>query len=425
MDTILNYIKTNKPKMIFLGILVLTFFILLSADHTIVIEQEATSNQQIASEQKSSDITAEETKIEKSDVHVFIHPQCGHCHKELAWFKDINIEKKFPHINLVIHDITTPGKGDLMQFYGKSFGIESRYLGTPLLVYGDQYVMGFGSAKTTGQDILKLLDPNKDDKTAPSSVSFKGEKEELKESITLPIFGEVSLVKTSIPLLAIILGTVDGFNPCAMWVLVFLISIIAELNDRRKIYTLIGTFLMASGILYFLFMTAWLNLFLFVGYVKAITLAIGLSALYFGFTSIYDYIKSGGQAECHVDFQSQSKTKSKIKTLVSAPLTIATFSGIVLLAFAVNSIEFVCSSALPAIFTQVLTLADISMFSYYMYILLYVLFFMIDDLIIFMFAAFAIEKFAGDKYAGYCKVIGGVILIALGIFMTFFPNLLR
>jgi len=411
INTIINYAKNNKPKMLFLSILIATFFILLSANHTIDINKA-----------KSETITSQQTldNTEVKDVHVFFHPQCSHCHKEFDFFDKIKIEEKFPHINIIKHDITNSSKSNLMQFYGRSFGIDMRFLGTPLLVYGNDYVMGFGDESTTGKRIIELLSPKKENNAKTEAKTI-----EKQETVSLPIFGEVSLVETSIPLLAVILGAVDGFNPCAMWVLVFLISIIAELNDKRKIYTLIGTFLMASGILYFLFMTAWLNLFLFVGYVQTVTLAIGLSAIYFGVTSIYDYIKAGGQAECHVDFQSQSKTKNRIKELISSPLNIASFFGIVMLAFVVNSIEFVCSSALPAIFTQVLTLADISTFSYYMYILLYVLFFMIDDLIIFMFAAFAIEKFAGEKYAGYCKVIGGIILIALGVFMTFFPNLLR
>jgi len=115
-----------------------------------------------------------------------------------------------------------------------------------------------------------------------------------------------------------------------------------------------------------------------------------------------------------------------MKKVINAELTIFTVGSIIALAFAVNSIEFVCSAALPAVFTQVLSLAEISVFEYYAYILLYVIFFMLDDLIIFSLAAMALSKLTTtEKYVGISKILGGVILLLLGIMMLFFPDLLR
>jgi len=110
---------------------------------------------------------------------------------------------------------------------------------------------------------------------------------------------------------------------------------------------------------------------------------------------------------------------------VSSPITLGTIAGIVVLAFAVNSIEFVCSAAIPAVFTQVLSLASLTTFQYYGYILLYVFFFMLDDLIIFSTAAFALTSSLGDRYAKYTRPVGGTILIILGALLLFAPNLLR
>ena len=223
-----------------------------------------------------------------------------------------------------------------------------------------------------------------------------------------------------------VLGVIDGFNPCAMWVLVYLISLIIGMKDRSRIYILIGTFLFASGVLYFLFMTAWLNVFLVLGYIHALTVIIGLAAIYFGALNLEDFVRSGGQLVCAVgDLDSRQRTRMKIRHLVSSPLGLVSFAGIVGLAFAVNSIEFICSSAMPALFTHVLSVADISTLSYYLYILLYVLFFMLDDLIIFLAAAFAVDRFAGEKYAGFCKLAGGLLMIGLGILLAFYPQVLR
>ncbi len=354
-------------------------------------------------------ISGEATKT----AQVFFHPDCPHCHKEFEFLDTIKAD--YPDLQITRHNISDSAELQAMIAAADRLGADRAKLGTPFFVMGDDYMIGFTTPETSGKKLIALINGEQQAKD-----------NDFQKTIDLPVFGEVELLETSLPTLAVILGLVDGFNPCAMWVLVYLISIIAELRDRVKIWTIVGTFLAASGILYFLFMTAWLNVFLFVGYVHLLTLFIGLSAIYMGALSIYEYIKTRGHVTCDlVDFQEQKKTKGRIKELVSAPLTWASFGGIIILAFAINSIEFVCSAALPAIFTHVLTISDLSMFSYYMYILLYVFCFMLDDLIIFGFAAFAIEKFAGEKYASICKVLGGVILVGLGIFMTFFPNVLQ
>jgi len=102
---------------------------------------------------------------------------------------------------------------------------------------------------------------------------------------------------------------------------------------------------------------------------------------------------------------------------VSSPITLGTIAGIIALAFAVNSIEFVCSAAVPAIYTHVLSLASLTTFQYYGYILLYVFFFMLDDAIIFGSAAIAMTSSLGGRYAKYFRPVGATILIILGVLL--------
>ncbi|NTV23751.1 MAG: hypothetical protein HGA85_05250 [Nanoarchaeota archaeon] len=187
-----------------------------------------------------------------------------------------------------------------------------------------------------------------------------------------------------------------------------------------------GSFVLASGILYFLFMTAWLNIFLLIGYIRILTIIIGLVALGGGILSLKEYVTTKGELVCKVgDHKSHKKTMNKIKDIASKPITFGIIISIIGLAFVVNSVEFACSAAIPAVFTQVLAISNISVFQHYLYIALYTLFFMLDDLIIFGMAAFAISGGIGEKYAKYCKLIGGVIMAALGLIMLFAPQLLR
>jgi hypothetical protein len=165
-------------------------------------------------------------------------------------------------------------------------------------------------------------------------------------------------------------------------------------------------------------MTAWLNAFLLIGYVKAVTIVIGLVALGGGTLQLRGVIKTKGAVVCEVTGEeSRTKTMTKRQKSVSSPITFGILGGIIALAFAVNSVEFLCSAAIPAVFTKVLSLSNLSTFQYYAYILLYDVFFMLDDLIIFGTAAFALTSSLGDRYAKYSRPVGATILIILGVLL--------
>ena len=246
------------------------------------------------------------------------------------------------------------------------------------------------------------------------------------ESVSLPFLGEVRLAELSLPVLAVLLGLADGFNPCAMWALVYLLSLAASLRDRKKIWLLVGSFVLASGVLYFLFMTAWLKVFLLVGYLRPLTIAIGLGALLVGVYDLRSFSITRGGPVCGVGGSALKKrTMTSMDKLVAAPLSLFSILGVIALAFTVNTIEFACSAGLPAVFTHTLSLRQLSAPQYYGYILLYDFFFMLDDLIIFALAAFALEATIGSGYARYGKLVGGMVLVGLGLVMLFTPEMLR
>lgn len=303
-------------------------------------------------------------------------------------------------------------------------GVERNRLNVPLTLIGPYIIIGFKDENSTGVTIEKAISAYLEED--PALFSQEGQKWLAVENIDLPWLGELQLSKFSLPFLTIIIGLADGLNPCAMWVLVYLISLLVSIKKKKKIWILVGSFVLASGILYFLFMAAWLNVFLLIGYIRPITILIGLFAMGAGIMNIKTYIASRGSPSCTIgDTASKQRTRGRIENIIYQPLSAATIAGIVALAFIVNSIEFACSAALPAIYTHFLSLHNLNNLHYYEYILLYVLFFMLDDLIIFSLDALAIGSDTGKRYAKHCAVLGGLLLLLLGLVMTFQPNLLR
>ena len=343
------------------------------------------------------------------EVHFFHIPGCSHCEKQEPFNE--KLANTYPAIQIIEHDATTPAGSALLSEKLAELGIEDEP-DFPITIFGNQVFGGWESEETTGRAIEEALQQCLAGDCPPPAGEEPGDR------IVLPIIGEIILADYSLPALAVILGLVDGFNPCAMWVLVYLISLIATLRDRKRIWLIVGSFVLASGVLYFLFMTAWLNAFLFIGYVRPVTTVIGLVALGGGILQIRGFIETKGAIVCEVTGEeSRKKTMTRIQKIVSSPLTLSTIAGIIALAFLVNSIEFVCSAAVPAIFTHVLSLASLTTLQYYGYILLYVLFFMLDDLVIFGSAAIAMTSSLGERYAKYFRPVGAAILIILGLLL--------
>jgi len=360
--------------------------------------------------------SAKPITTEGFEVHFFYLPDCSHCEEQDPFNRELVTTYS---IDIKYHNAGEPKGAALLTEMLAAIGIKDEPE-FPVTIFGRQAFSGWESAETTGERIKLALQ-----QCLAGNCPEGGIIEEPQDEVTLPIIGKITLSEYSLPGLAIILGLVDGFNPCAMWVLAYLISLIMTLKDKRRIWLLVGSFVFASGVLYFLFMTAWLNAFLLIGYFRPVTIVIGLAALGAGTLNIREFIRTKGAIVCEVgDEESRKKTMRRMEKVVFSPLTLATIAGIIALAFVVNLIEFVCSAAIPAIFTHVLSLSNLATLRYYAYILLYDFFFMLDDLIIFGSAALAMTSSLGDRYAKYCKPLGGTILFILGVLLLFAPRLL-
>ncbi|MDP3480032.1 MAG: hypothetical protein Q8R88_09685, partial [Desulfoprunum sp.] len=305
--------------------------------------------------------------LEGKQISFFFHPQCPHCRKQKEFIP--YLQAKYPEISWRTYDTSRPENAKLLAALMAKSGGAATDIAVPMTFIGPYVIRGYKSPETTGVRLEKaILAYLKDD---PSLYPEDERDNKIRETLQLPLFGEVRFADYSLATLAVIVGLVDGFNPCAMWVLVYLISLIMSLRDRKKIWFLVGTFVASSGVLYFLFMTAWLNVFLFLGYLRPLTLIVGLIALGAGILNIREYLQTKGELVCKIgDAGSKKKTMSRIDRIVNAPLTFISAFSIIVLAFIVNSIEFACSAALPAIFTHTLSLRNLSVLEYYWYILI-------------------------------------------------------
>lgn len=243
------------------------------------------------------------------------------------------------------------------------------------------------------------------------------------ETKEIPILGEVNVKEVSLPVAAIAIGTIDGFNPCAMWVLLFLISMLIGMKDRKRMWILGTTFLVTSAVVYFLVMMAWIRFTTTFSTVLWLRSLIALVAVIGGLVNIKSYVNSKDDGCEVVDDTKRVKMFDKIKKFTTEKSFFFAILGVITLAITVNIIELACSAGLPLLFTQILVVNEVSQFQYFMYTALYVLFFLIDDLIVFAIAMTSLKVTGiSTKYGKYSHLIGGILMIIVGLLLLLKPN---
>ncbi|MDI6603114.1 MAG: hypothetical protein QME57_03310, partial [Patescibacteria group bacterium] len=305
----------------------------------------------------------------KIEINFFYSAICPHCAEEKEFLE--NLEKKYPEIEIKKYEvISSPENQEILKNFYEKYQVPKRERGyVPVTFTPTKYFVGFN--EQIGKEIESYIKECLIG-TTPTP-----------QKIKIPFFGEVNLSRMPLPVLTITLGALDGLNPYAMWILLFLIALLINTRSRKRMCLIGGTFILASGIIYYLILTAWLNLFLAISYVNLTRILIGIFALGVGIWQIKNFI--GYRGVCPVSNGStklgdriRNGLRDRAEKLALSPLSLGILVGVIILALGVNLVEFLCSAGLPAIYTRILALNPLSTLSYYLYLLLYTFIFLLD-----------------------------------------------
>ncbi len=348
----------------------------------------------------------------KIEIYFFEKDGCSFCAKEKDFLEDLLIQRD--DFELIVVDIDQVENRQQFDLITDRYELPKV---TPMTVVGEHLFQGFDSPETTGVQIVDFIEQSlqlqNTDITLEQDFNFK-----------IPFLGIINLKDFSLFSLSVILGLVDGFNPCAMWVLMSFLLILWQIKDRKKMFQVVGIFIVAEAIMYFMILNLWYQTWDFVQLDKIVTPLIGLLALGGGVYFLFRYFENRGKLICDTDVEKQSKTETKIQKLISSPLTILTALGIIGIAFSVNIVEFACSIGIPQAFTKILEINDLGTLARQFYIVLYTFFYMMDDFIVFGLALYGFSKFytVGQRYSNLSSLIGGILMLILGGLLIFAPT---
>jgi thiol-disulfide isomerase/thioredoxin len=364
------------------------------------------------------------------NIYLFWTKGCPHCTLEKEFLAKLASSEQ--NLKIITFELTE--SRDNRELFGKvGQELRANVSGVPFTVVGERYFIGWLGEDSTGAAINNAVQETRRS-GAPDVVAglmarpanlIPREKQAIPEKLPLPFFGEIEIKYLSLGLVTLIIGLLDGFNPCAMWVLVFLINLLLGLEDRRRMWILGGTFIATSAVIYFLFMTAWLNFLVFVGLINWVRIAIGGVALLAGFYNLREYITNRAGV-CKLESgEGRRRRLEKIKEAVHGQKFWLALGGIILLAFAVNLVELICSAGFPVIYLQILSLNKLPFWQYYLYMVLYIVMYMLDDMIIFAAAMITLQLLGvGARYKQASNLVGGILMLILGILLIFRPQAL-
>ncbi len=372
-------------------------------------------------------------------VYLFWTRTCPHCAKARDFLERLAVRE--PRFTLVSLELSGEERNE-RAFVGISQRFKINPPSVPVVAVADEVYVGYDEDGTTGAEIENKIKAC----LAKSCTDIAGQvvaeavgsgraavgagseqprvnRPAMPATIRLPGIGDIETRSLSLPALTILLGAVDGFNPCAMWVLVFLIGLLVGMQDQFRMWSYGAVFLVTSALVYFAFMAAWLNLFLVLGSLAWIRFSVGLFALGAGTYYLREFLRHPEDA-CAVTSPGQrQRLMDRLRGAIAERSFLLAILGIVTLAVAVNAIELLCSAGIPAVYTQVLAMSDLSRPAYFGYLLLYISVFLLDDIVVFVTAMLTLQATGlASTYARYSHLIGGVILGAVGLLLMLKPE---
>lgn len=372
------------------------------------------------------------------NIYLFHSYTCKHCKEEIKLLDEL--EKEYDNIKVYKYEVNENGNGELLKNISEIMG--SKVTGTPYTIIGNkvfsgydyenskgrfkgaiEYYSKYGYEDKVGEYIssiplpsyeVKDTDPDVDEYIS-NYISYK---------VKLPLIGEVKLKNLTLPLVTVVIGLADGFNPCAMWVLLFLISMLIGMKDKKRMWILGSTFLLISALIYLIFMMSWLNLANLLISVVWVRVIIAVVSLVGGFINLRGYIKHRKVSGCDVvDDKKRNRIITRIKKFTTEKNFWLAILGVIVLAISVNVVELACSAGLPVMFIEILSLNNLTAIEEIIYIVLYMLFFLLDDFVVFVIAMTTLSLTGvSSKYGNLSKLIGGILMLFIGLLLMFKPE---
>ena len=365
------------------------------------------------------------------NLYLFHGETCPHCHDEIAFLNEII--PTYPEGQIVLNKYevwNNEENADFMDKFAAAFGFEAS--GVPLLFIGEKYFVGF--SESIGESIREQIDEQIIAKDRPDTIDYvEGVKKTsggglvVSEEITLPIIGKFDLSGKSSLAVTTAVGLADGVNPCSLWVLTMLLTIVIHTDSRKKSFIVGFVYIFVTAAIYALFILGVFSLLDYVKFIPQIQMAAAAITLVISIINIKDYFFYKQGVSLTIDDSKKPGLYAKMRNIVKNSDSLPAMIGAtVALSAMVSLIEFSCTAAFPVIWSNILTAQGVTGAAFYGYLLLYMFLYQLDEIIIFIAAVITMKsKRVEEKHGRFLKLFSGCMMLVLSVVMLMRPELMN
>jgi cytochrome c biogenesis protein CcdA len=358
----------------------------------------------------------------RSVFYLFYSLTCTRCWDARKFVQDLR--RKYTHIEFRELEVVKSRENQEV-FNHLAETLDIRTPGVPVFIFGNSYHVGFKEGNSAKREIVGMIERELRQQKYKIEDGILGHGEPRLPELRLPLLGVVDARSLSLPAFTLFIGLLDGVNPCALWVLMLLLSLLVNAGSRSRMIVVGAVFIFFSAALYFCFMVAWFNFFALLGLKNTATLILGIGVCLLGIVNTKELFWFKKGFSLTIPDRAKPKIFDRMRRVVSSPNGFLLVAGTAALAFLVNLAEFGCTIGLPAVYTRVLTLQETGLAGKYLFMALYNVVYVVPLAAVLAAFVFTFGKFRlSERHGRILKIVTGLVMLALGLLLTFRPGYL-
>jgi len=243
-------------------------------------------------------------------------------------------------------------------------------------------------------------------------------------SIELPVFGSISVETLPAFVVTAAIAAVDGFNPCSLWVLTFLIGLIVRTGSRRRTLAVGLVFLLITATVYGLFILGVFSVLAAAAELVFIRLVIAALAVGMGLINMKDYFafKWGFSLTIPERFQPLIAQRGRA-IFEQRGAVLPMLAATAVFALGISVVELPCTAGFPVIWSQYVAGLGIGGGTFAALFSLYLFIYLLLEMIVVVAAVVLMQRLSfGESHARVIKLIGGAVMVSLGVAYFGFPE---
>jgi thiol-disulfide isomerase/thioredoxin len=368
-----------------------------------------------------------------ADLVIFWGDGCPNCARQEVWLEQV--EKQYPDLNVVRYEVwNSEANREFFAKVGEELGFEAGSV--PTAIIGERVWIGWtdpieqdlaGAIAMVGRG--QLPQPGvfgTDGAGTCSTESLECSAAPAPIVIKVPGFGEVSLGDKSLLVSTIIIGFVDGINPCSLWVLSILLAIVLRTASRARVIAIGTTFLLITAAMYGLYMATFYSALTVVGYLGVIQWVVAGVAAVFGIVSVKDYFAFKKGISFTISDSAKPGIYQRMRAAAGHKALLPALGATVVLAVGVSLLETPCTAGFPVLWTGMLHANGVGPAETAALFVAYMIPFLLDELIVFAIAVITMRSMKlQEKHGELLKLFAGVTMLVLAAVMIIDPTLME